>query len=333
MLKHRKFKLSDSKAKWARNRDTTLQGEPVRLNPRTAEQYADEVTKEIRKMHLDVSSQLNALFASATAKNSIQKTERVALDGALDGAVVAGVALDSLPASQVTVLHNGVAMDASISSMARILTNKLIDKWTKRFNTFGKDWSARMIGKVETQSAKDLSRSMNKLSGGLTIKTDQISDKTRDKILASADQSASLIKTIGSNYTEEVKQAVARSITDDSQSFTQLKESIHSMLQDKYKKHRNKAHNVALDQTRKAYTSITTSRMRDIGVDEYTWRHSGGSQKPRDYHRDVLNGNVYSLSDPPVIDPKTGEKGKPGDLINCKCFIQPVIRFGNKKGG
>ena len=178
-VKHRKFKLSDSRAKWAGNRDVTLQGEPMRMNARTAGRYAYEVQKEVRKMHLDCSKQINNLFATSVAENSIQKT-------------------------------TALAMDASISSLSRMLTNKLIAKWTKRFNTFGKSWADSMMGGIEEQSAKDLSKSMNKLSGGLTIKTDQLSGRTRDIINASTDQSTSLIKSIGADYTTNIKQAVMR---------------------------------------------------------------------------------------------------------------------------
>ena len=304
-IKHRKFKLTESRAKWVANRDTTLQGEPMRLNPRTADRYSLAVQKEVRKMHLDVSSQINNLFTSSTAKNSIQKVEKTSVVG-----------MDS---------H---AMDASISTLSRILTNKLINKWEKRFNTFGKTWTNYMMGMVETSSAKDLSKSMNKLSGGLQIKTDQMSGKTKDIIAAASDQSSSLIKTIGSDYLAEVKQSVMRSITDDSTNFTELKNSINSMLQGKYKTYKNKAKNTALDQTRKAYNNITISRMKDVGVGQFRWLHVGGSVKPRDYHRDVLNGNVYSLSDPPIVNQKTGARGLPGSEINCKCAILPVVKFG-----
>jgi uncharacterized protein with gpF-like domain len=297
--KNRKFKLSDKRKKYVKNRDVTLQGKPIRANPRAVEREAYKVEMEVRKMHLDMSSQIEALFKSSTAKQSIE-------------------------AQEVTT----VAMDASISSAARVLTNKLVNKWTETFNTFGKDWTNTMIHGVETQSAKDLEGSMNKLSGGLVIDTNQISPATRDRILASTDQSTSLIKSIGNNYATEVKEAVSRAILDDTSSFTELQNSIHEMLQGKYKKYKNKAKNTAQDQVRKSYTNITTSRMKDIGVDGYIWRHAGGSVKPRDYHRDVLNGNTYSLSDPPVIQESPQVKGKPGDLVHCKCFMVPIVKFG-----
>lgn len=311
-VKHRKLKLSGQRTKWVQGRDTTLHGEPVKLNPRTAELYADEVAKLVRKMHLDVSSQINRLFDTPTAKNSIQTTEEVA------SLEEAGAVMD------------GVAMDASISVKAAELTDKLVTKWTKRFKSFGDDWTNRMVKKTEKLSDKDLGRSMNKLSGGLTIDTGQISDNTRDKIIASVDQASSLIKSIGPQYTTEVKEAVSRSILDSSSNFTQLKESINSMLQDKFKKHKNKSFNVARDQMRKSYTNITASRMQDLGVGTYTWRWSGGSQRPRCYHRDVLNGQTFSLDNPPIIDQRSGQRGKPGDLINCSCYMQPNVSFENK---
>lgn len=314
-IKHRRLKLSGQRTKWLQGRDTTLRGTPTRINPQTVNLLADEVVQMVDKMHKDVSSQLTKLFATPTAKNSIQKTEQV--KSLVDAGMVSGAV-------------SGAAMDASISDRAIALTNKLVSKWTDRFNSFGTAWTDRTINKLEKRSAKDLGQSMKKLSGGLTIDTSQISDKTRDKILASTDQASSLIKSIAPQYTVAVKEAVARSITDSSSSFEELQNSIQSMLQEKYKTHKNKAFNVAKDQIKKSYTNITASRMQEIGSGEYEWVHAGGSQKPRDYHRDELNGQTFSLDNPPIIDKKTGERGKPGDAINCNCYMIPVINFDNK---
>tara|TARA_R110000851_G_scaffold87274_4_gene190335 strand:+ start:263 stop:1204 length:942 start_codon:yes stop_codon:yes gene_type:complete len=311
-IKHKKLKLSGTRTKWLKGRDTTLRGTPTRINPQTVNLLADEVVQMVDKMHLDISSQLTKLFSSPTAKNSIQTTDKVA-------------------SLEKTGMVSGAAMDASISSKAISLTDKLVSKWTRRFSSFGDLWTQRMIGVSEKQSAKDLGKSMKKLSGGLTIDASQISAKTRDKMLASADQASSLIKSIGPQYTTQIKEAVARSITDSSSSFEELQNNIQSMLSDKYKTHKNKAFNVAKDQTKKTYTNITASRMQEFGTGEYIWRHAGGSQHPRDYHRDVLNGQTFSLDNPPIIDKKTGERGKPGDAYFCNCYMEPVISFDNKK--
>ena len=36
--------------------------------------------------------------------------------------------------------------------------------------------------------------------------------------------------------------------------------------------------------------------MRDAGITHFKWNHSGGSVKPRCYHRDELNGKVFDLN-------------------------------------
>ena len=313
-IQHRRFKLAPNRKKYVEGReDTTLRGDPVRANPQDVNRYAMMVVNETEMMMTEVESQVLALFNTKTAHESIQKTTVV------KSLVDEGMVMD------------GVAMDASIAAMSIKLTNAIIKKWTKKFKVFGQVWTASMIDNVDKASARDLKRSMSKLSGGLTIKTDQLSGKTRDKILASAEQASSLITTIGPEYAVDIKQAVARAISAESSSFKQLQENIHSMLNEKHKKYKNKAFNVANDQMRKSYTAVTTSRMQDIGVDKYEWKWAGGGKTARPYHRDVLNGKIFSLSNPPVIDLKTGERGKPADSYFCRCYLVPIISFDNKE--
>lgn len=300
---YKKFTMTRKRADWIGGRNTTLRGTPMRVNAAFANRAADEAQDMVYKMHLDISSQVNNLFKTPTAKNSIVKTP-----------------------DEITT--NNVAMDASIASQSRILMNGLITKWQKRFNIFGNDFAKKMIGTVDKQASNDLKRSTDKLSGGLNIKTDALSERTKDVIISSTDESASLIKSIASDYTDEVKEAISRSISTNTGSFTDLKESINGMLQGKYKTHKNKAKNLALSQTKKAYGNIAASRMMDVGLDEYIWRKSGGAQQPNQHHAHVLDGNVYKLSDPPIIDTKTGTRGKPSDWFGCGCYMDPVITFG-----
>lgn len=294
--------MTRKRADWVGNRNTTLRGTPMRVNEAFSNRMANDAEKMVRKMHLDVSSQVNGLFGTSTAKQSI-------------------------PDKPEEITTESVAMDASISVKSKHLMNKLIRKWEKSFNLFGDNFSKKMVDTVSNQSAKDLKKSTEKLSGGMNIKTDSLSDRTRDIIIASTDESASLMKTIASDYTTEVKEAVLRSISTNTGSLTSLREAINETLQGKYKTYRNKAKNNALDQTRKAYSNIAASRMRDVGLDKYVWRPSGGAQKPNHYHRNTLAGNTYSLSNPPVIDQRTKTKGKPGDWYGCGCYMEPVIYF------
>ena len=124
-------------------------------------------------------------------------------------------------------------------------------------------------------------------------------------------------------YLGEVQGQVMRSIT----SGQGLKDLI-PYLNTKYDQNIRHARNVAFDQTRKAYSNINAGRMQANGIKSYEWIHSGGGQHPRKLHQQ-MNGRVYRLDDPPVIDERTQERGIPGRAINCRCTMRPIVSFGD----
>jgi len=78
-----------------------------------------------------------------------------------------------------------------------------------------------------------------------------------------------------------------------------------------------RATRIAIDQTRKITTAMNYERSKALGVKKFKWLHSGGGAEPRPLHKNTLNGKIFSYDDLPVIDEKTGERGLPGQLINC----------------
>lgn len=204
------------------------------------------------------------------------------------------------------------AQDGSLSSQARILLSKLNKKFAKSFDTDGKKVTEGIINRIERYSANTLKSSIEQLSGGLSIKTDFITGEIQETIKASTTRNVNLIKSIQSKYFEEIEDLVMRSILPGGRGLEDLK------VLDKIKdKTINRGVNIAKDQTRKAYNNLNVARMEKVGVQEFEWVHSGGGKDPRDYHQNNLNGKVFSLNDLPVIDPKTGTRGIPGQLVNC----------------
>lgn len=102
-----------------------------------------------------------------------------------------------------------------------------------------------------------------------------------------------------------------------------------------------RAEMIADDQTAKVTERMMLERCKNAGVKKVMWVHSGISMEPRDYHKtrwdgrtgkrngkpNGLNGFVFNIDEPPVIDKKTGERGFPAQLINCHCFLTPVIEL------
>jgi SPP1 gp7 family putative phage head morphogenesis protein len=103
-------------------------------------------------------------------------------------------------------------------------------------------------------------------------------------------------------------------------------------LDAKYGQNIRHARNVAHDQTRKAFTNISTARLKAAGVKKFEWRHSHGGRTPRKLHEE-LNGKVFSYDDPPYIGDMYGQKvyGLPSQMPNCRCFAKPIIDFGDEE--
>jgi SPP1 gp7 family putative phage head morphogenesis protein len=220
--------------------------------------------------------------------------------------------------------------DASIASTARIRLNNLLKTIENLVTNKASSMVKRMLRGTDQTSKSSMNQSLKELSGGLSIKTDFKTAGTQEAITSSFNANIDLIKTMTGDYTGAIRGAVNRSIQGGGGLETLIPD-IEKFLNKQAKQTLNKAKNVALDQTRKAYTAINKARMEKVGISKFEWVHSGGGREPRPHHKtpfpNGLNHGIFDINDPPVIDTKTGERGLPGQAINCKCFMRPVIQF------
>ncbi len=213
------------------------------------------------------------------------------------------------------------AEDESISAQARILTNALAKKFETLFDLSSKPLAEDMISDTDKMSQLGIQSSLRDISGGLTLKTDFITGSLKEAFSASISENVSLIKTIAPNYFGKINAAVMRSITTGNG----LQDLVPFFAKQKDITIRH-ARIMALDQTRKAYSHLNKERAVAMGVKKFEWIHSGGGHNPRELHK-RMSGNIYSFDDPPIIDEKTGERGIPGDAINCKCSFKIIVDF------
>lgn len=211
-------------------------------------------------------------------------------------------------------------MDGSVASQARILINSLTKKFNEMFGTSAKLISERMVNDSDKSSKSSIIDSLKDVAG-MTINTNVTSADLKNTMKSNIAQNVQLIKTIPQQYLDRVGGTVYRSIT----SGQGLKE-LMPRIEEYGKMTEKRAHRIALDQTRKAYNSINADRLTKIGIKEFEWVHTAGSNKPRQDHIE-MDGNIYSFDDLPVIDENTGERGIPGQAINCRCIMRPIIKF------
>lgn len=215
------------------------------------------------------------------------------------------------------------AMDASITSQARIKINALLSKWVPIFNMSSKKFTDKMIRRTIKHSNATLGMSLKDISKDLSIKFDNTDVFMSNIIKASTEEAANLIKVIPREYLSDVQGQVMRSITVGNG----LSDLV-PYLNDKYKQNVRHARLTALDQTRKAYSAINIGQMHKIGMSKFEWVHSGGGKHPRADHV-ALNGKIFDIDKPPFIGVMYGRDvyGFPAQLPNCRCTMRPIVSF------
>ena len=285
------IKLTAERKKWVGKRDTTLHGKRLTYNASQQQKYSSALLNLVREMTEITRREILTLFRNETATEYFKKQKKMA------------------------------AMDDSLAAAAKRLIAKLTTRFDDMFNSSSVDLSKKMVEGAKQTSETALKSSLNQLTGGLNLKTSVVTKGLEDVSQATVNENVSLIKTIPQQYLGDVTGAVMRSITTGNglQDLILFIEKYDGMTQ-------RRARNIALDQTRKAYNSINKQRLLTLGVKKFKWLHSGGGQHPRKDHI-AMSGNIYSFDDLPVIEKRTGERGIPGQAINCRCTMTPVIEF------
>lgn len=205
--------------------------------------------------------------------------------------------------------------------------DRLLRRFSERFAQVAPGLANGMTRRVTRDAETGLQRSLREVAEGFTLSPKQPA-AVQKVIDAKIKDSVDLIKKIPVEYLESVRESVTKSIGDGGTGLQELE----GVMRERYGEATRHAKNVALDQTRKAYTGITTAKMKAAGVRKFEWVHTGGSQEPRPYHQKSasaggLNGGIFDIDNPPIIDKKTGERGLPGDAYFCRCTMRPIVTF------
>lgn len=204
--------------------------------------------------------------------------------------------------------------------------SRLAKRLASKFAAVATPLATGFLTRVNANATSNLERSLKSTSEDLTLNMKNTPAVTKD-IKQRISDNVDLITRIPAEFLADVKKDVNDSLSKGN-GLADLQESMIT----RYGEAKRHAKLVALDQTRKAYTSINAAKMKQNGISKFEWVHSGGSQEPRPYHlhspaQGGLNGGIFDINDPPVIDQKTGERGLPGETYNCRCTMRPIVTF------
>lgn len=235
-----------------------------------------------------------------------------------------------------------VAMDADGTWLSTAMTEKLESlgsKWSKRFEEFAKQYSPRFVKSILRMSNTQIKSVLKDWFADkrLELIGDIVPVELQQVVKANAAYNVSLISSIAPQYHERVLGSVMRSITNGG-SLKQLTTEIYRYGNMELRR----AKIIALDQTRKAYTSITMHNCKRLGIQKMKWLHSHARKEPRPLHITKFNGDysnyphvngldglIFDLDNPPVIQEKKGKQkeitGYPSQLPFCGCIMVAVI--------
>lgn len=211
------------------------------------------------------------------------------------------------------------AMDDTIASQARILTNLLIEKFQKLFDNKADQMAFEFADHSASASAKSVQASLAQLSGGLSIPSAALTGDLQEIFKATVAENVALIKSIPAKYLNGVQQAVMRSITGQ-----EGKDSLVAYLQRQGSVTYARAKVIALDQTRKANNNFSKARLIKAGVEQGEWIHVP-SNHPRKTH-EAMAGKIFDLKEG-LYDSQVQKNVMPGELPNCRCKFRAVLTF------
>lgn len=220
---------------------------------------------------------------------------------------------------------SALTMDDNLGAEARKMLNSLSRIWQARFNSAASKLTSRMLSQVDRQSKANLGKSLKQLSGGLGIKTPAMPEAMREVISASIAENVDLIKSISIQYHQRISSTVLSAIQTGGLGQKQIFDQVRHIggMTDR------RAKLIARDQVSKVTTQYNAERIKSVGVKRFQWVHSGGGVDQRKRHLE-LNGQIFEYDNPPIIDERTGERGLPGQLINCRCIAVPVLDFSGE---
>lgn len=223
---------------------------------------------------------------------------------------------------ELTRLARPYTADESLATRLARMLGEFDRKWSRRFAERSRVLTDQMLGRVDRYASKALTASLKEMSGGLTLKTPHMPAALYDRLLAATKDNVALIESIQADFHARIEGAVMRSISSGNFGSKTLFEEIQKTGQVT----KGRAEFIAVDQTRKVTTAMNAERMKAAGVRQFEWIHSGGGANPRKLHVDY-DGQIFDMDNPPVIDERTKERGLPGQLINCRCRMRPVVNF------
>lgn len=208
-----------------------------------------------------------------------------------------------------------MATDAVPANELQKAIRRLVKRWRRNFTDAAPElakWFAKAANKRSDSRLKKILK-----DAGFTVEF-KMTPAQRDVLNATVHANVSLIKSIPTQYLNQVEGIVMRSVQTGGTMGQLAKE-----LEKNYGVTKRRAALIARDQNTKATSSLNRARQMELGFTHAVWQHSHAGNKPRPTHV-KMNGKKFDLKKG-MWDAHEKQFVHPGQLINCKCSSRTII--------
>lgn len=208
-----------------------------------------------------------------------------------------------------------LSQDATPSVEMRHMLDSLALKWGNHFADVAPSLARKFV-LAQFDGTSNSMRQALKAAGWAVDFT--MTPAMRDAFEASLAENVGLIKSIPSQYLQQVEGIVMRGYASGGDLHTMVRE-----IRALYPKAKNRAVLIARDQSNKANAVITRARQKELQITEAIWMHSHAGKEPRPTHV-RMNGKRYEV-EKGMYDSAVQRFVFPGELINCRCTSRSVL--------
>lgn len=215
------------------------------------------------------------------------------------------------------------AEDESLISKVKKKLTKGIKSVKEKYKPYFENWKMDTLKNVIINAKKACGNSIRKIHKNF-VRVKTVGKDGIEYLKAVAAEIDLYLEGIFPEMTSRVMSVVYKALgARNAGALTKLVDNIKNQFTIKRKRIRS----FSLNLLSRSFSRLSSIIIKKTGINHFKWVYSYLSKEPRIFHKHVLNGGVFEVENPPVIDPETGERGYPAQLINCKCLMVPVMKF------
>ena len=265
--------------------------------------------------------------AASPLEEAIKSYKVVYRDGVITGDMTAAVSKDikKIGGQWSATLKGWILSEGQAPLWLRKLAREKAEEWLRLMDAIRAATSRSLLETANSYYDLDASKVAKKIydgwrkaAKGLAIETKD-SGEVKEEISRQYTDNLNLyIKKWAAEEINKIREVAEKHVREGKRP-SELAEAIKKIK----KVSDSKAAFLARNETGLFLSAFRSAKNQEVGIQTYRWRTMRDSRVRPDHQ--ALEGRVFRYDSPPIIDTRTGDRGNPGQIYNCRCVDIPLL--------